>query len=612
MTTAQSQQPSATETGAVITLDLVFLGADGFPIEGLEGRAIVDGEVRTFITDAKGTTDTLHATPEAEVQVHVMRMDGSYKELQSCEAGHTNACWSFISPSVFFDATTQLHQGEPGTVAQEIPKWETGDEGERDKGKETIEGAAPFEEGFTPTQVVLGQTPSAAQKSAPPVQATTSAPKKPSIPDPTKAKSTEATQAAQIEGRDAHGNPIVVFTHKVKDWWGAWHFPTWSLSWGAQAATTAAGGGQAVGASGIGNNPGMEKQLKALIEFAEEQITYDYSGKEGTASVYAQMKNGTFKHVKGERRVPRTGPGRCYQWVRVALARAGVTDGFLADEKTASLEEQESASKAGGPLMRKGFTDVTATLPDARWAAAGDVIVYTWTPETWEKRKLRKNNPDLPNFGHIDIRSYESYISDFIPESRHPNWVEYTHIRIYRKVFDPLPTARIRAFLHCLRDFECQAEPDDSKRYNILNTALPSNPNSKRFSGFKIHPWATVPDDQRGTATAAGAYQFVYKTWKSLFQSGAISVTSGADMFSPAVQDRLAVIALEGRGALPHIRLGKIEDAIKTLLSEWTSLPGAKENAKRRTADGKPMDMTHFVGLFNTYLVQEKAKEKIQ
>jgi muramidase (phage lysozyme) len=355
----------------------------------------------------------------------------------------------------------------------------------------------------------------------------------------------------------------------------------------------------------------MEKQVKALIDFAEEQITYQYAKAEGTASVYAQMKNGALKHAVGERPQPKTGPGRCYQWVRVALARAGATEGYLADETTATVAEQESARLAGEPLLRKGFKDVTDTLPDARWAAAGDVIVYAWTPETWEKRKKQKNSPNLPNFGHIDIRSYESYTSDFIPPSGHPNWTDYTDIHIYRKVFDPLPTARIRAFLHCLRDYECQEEANEAKRYSLLNTALPGNPGARVFSGFKVHPWHTVPTEVRGTATAAGAYQIVYSTWKDKFEKGLIQVPSGADMFSPSIQNRIAVMSLEYRGALPLIRKGKIEEAVQKLVTEWSSLPGGAENAKRRTADKKPMDIDYFMSLFNNYFFEEKTKENI-
>jgi hypothetical protein len=67
----------------------------------------------------------------------------------------------------------------------------------------------------------------------------------------------------------------------------------------------------------------------------------------------------------------------------------------------------------------------------------------------------------------------------------------------------------------------------------MLNKALPTNPESKRFASYKTHPWATVPDDQRGTATAAGAYQFVHSSGKRLFDDGSIAVAPAADLFSP-------------------------------------------------------------------------------
>jgi hypothetical protein len=74
--------------------------------------------------------------------------------------------------------------------------------------------------------------------------------------------------------------------------------------------------------------------------------------------------------------------------------------------------------------LPKGFKDVTAEVPDARWAAAGDVIVYAWSDTTWETRK--EKDPKSPNHGHIDIRDYDFYISDFIPlppgMSGHPRW----------------------------------------------------------------------------------------------------------------------------------------------------------------------------------------------
>lgn len=47
----------------------------------------------------------------------------------------------------------------------------------------------------------------------------------------------------------------------------------------------------------------------------------------------------------------------------------------------------EAASEAGPELLSRGFNDVTDLVPDPRWAAAGDVIVYEGTPKTLEDER---------------------------------------------------------------------------------------------------------------------------------------------------------------------------------------------------------------------------------
>ena len=172
----------------------------------------------------------------------------------------------------------------------------------------------------------------------------------------------------------------------------------------------------------------------------------------------------------------------------------------------------------------------------------------------------------------------------------------------------------MRAFLHCLREYECQEERDDTKRYGVLNFPLPGG--IKTFSNYKTHPWQgkPLPDEikARKASTAAGAYQITYETWEDLFKKIFISVDPSLDMFSPAVQDRLAVALLEiTKGALPLVRTGKTEDAVNALSGRWSSLPGGIHNAQRRSVGGKPMDMGYFIDIYNQYLIEEKAKEKI-
>jgi muramidase (phage lysozyme) len=143
----------------------------------------------------------------------------------------------------------------------------------------------------------------------------------------------------------------------------------------------------------------------------------------------------------------------------------------------------------------------------------------------------------------------------------------------------------------------------------MMNTALP-NTNNRRFSGFSTHPWATVPDGLRPKSTAAGAYQILYGTWKEILDKGLIELSEGAASFTPDIQDRIAVMKLEDRSALHLIRSGKLDEAITQtdLKDEWSSLPGGRHNAGRRTAEGKPLDLTCLKSLFNTYLAEEKRK----
>ncbi|MCB5207040.1 lysozyme family protein [Methylovorus mays] len=111
---------------------------------------------------------------------------------------------------------------------------------------------------------------------------------------------------------------------------------------------------------------------------------------------------------------------------------------------------------------------------------------------------------------------------------------------------------------------------------------------------------------------AAGAYQIIPKTWNSILldpSAQRIVAKSGEPLFDQKMQDRIAVAILEGRNALGSIRTGDIEKAIQLLQTEWTSLPGAKENVRRKTVDGKSMDMDYFSSLFNSHLNEEMKKD---
>lgn len=90
------------------------------------------------------------------------------------------------------------------------------------------------------------------------------------------------------------------------------------------------------------------------------------------------------------------------------------------------------------------------------------------------------------------------------------------------------------------------------------------------------HPNIVVKTDQNGKAvkkslhsTAAGRYQFLYRTW-SRFASAL-----GLKDFSPESQDLAAIAQLNEVGAIPYILKGDIATAISKSRKIWASFPAA-------------------------------------
>lgn len=125
----------------------------------------------------------------------------------------------------------------------------------------------------------------------------------------------------------------------------------------------------------------------------------------------------------------------------------------------------------GPSLVAAGFRDITAELPDIRMAAPGDVIVYK------DKRGDSK-------IGHIDIRSYDGYISDFVETYLPVSNYEVTGI--YSVCYDPLPQRRVMAMLDVIASRETKGL-EKNKALFALNTPID---NSKYATNLNSHPWA--------------------------------------------------------------------------------------------------------------------------
>lgn len=88
------------------------------------------------------------------------------------------------------------------------------------------------------------------------------------------------------------------------------------------------------------------------------------------------------------------------------------------------------------------------------------------------------------------------------------------------------------------------------------------------FSGFNQHPNRAI--SRWGiTSTAAGAYQFLYKTWSYLQQK------LNLPDFSPKSQDLAAIELIREKAALVDVYAGRIFEAISKCRKVWASFPGA-------------------------------------
>lgn len=142
--------------------------------------------------------------------------------------------------------------------------------------------------------------------------------------------------------------------------------------------------------------------------------------------------------------------------------------------------------------------------------------------------------------------------------------------------FTDLPTpeasANVRAFLAVIRAGEGTADANGYRR--MFGGAL--------FDGFDDHPRRAITKTSRGqtlTSTAAGAYQFLSRTWDEC--RAALDLPD----FSPASQDRAALYLIRRRGALSNVLAGEFEEAVRKCAKEWASLPGSTYGQPTTTID---------------------------
>lgn len=138
--------------------------------------------------------------------------------------------------------------------------------------------------------------------------------------------------------------------------------------------------------------------------------------------------------------------------------------------------------------------------------------------------------------------------------------------------------ANLSAFLRVIREGE--SSHDDLAYRTLYGGDL--------FDDFSRHP-NTVVTAGGYTSTAAGAYQFLYRTWSGL----------GLPDFTPANQDKGAVMLIERRGALQDVEAGRFEQAIQKCNKEWASLPGSPYGQKTMSMEQAKRVYAEYGGTFS-------------
>lgn len=94
------------------------------------------------------------------------------------------------------------------------------------------------------------------------------------------------------------------------------------------------------------------------------------------------------------------------------------------------------------------------------------------------------------------------------------------------------------------------------------------------------------------TSTAAGAYQFLSRTWDG------VAKQYGLENFEPPTQDLAAIALIAGRRALDDVVAGRIEQAVMKCNKEWASLPGSPYGQPVVTMDEFKREYEEAGGLY--------------
>ena len=153
-------------------------------------------------------------------------------------------------------------------------------------------------------------------------------------------------------------------------------------------------------------------------------------------------------------------------------------------------------------------------------------------------------------------------------------------------------TPERRALLNTIRYAEGTWKDGKDKGYRIMY-------GGGQFKDLSKHPERVVV--KRYKSAAAGAYQFLPKTWKGVARE--LKLKS----FEPRHQDQAALHLAKRRGALGDIdQQGLTKDAMAKLAPEWASFP----NRSGRSAYGQPVKSHQDLARFYSDNLQQLRRQR--
>lgn len=123
-----------------------------------------------------------------------------------------------------------------------------------------------------------------------------------------------------------------------------------------------------------------------------------------------------------------------------------------------------------------------------------------------------------------------------------------------------LKNPRVRAFLDMI------AFAEGTTKYSYYTLV-----GNTRLASISQHPNKLVRLRANLSSTAAGRYQFLYRTWQDLKRQNPRDLAN----FGERAQDIGAIMLLRGCGALDKIERGDTAGAIHVARKIWASFPGA-------------------------------------